>query len=31
MEKEILRLLGEKDGEFFEGDVNGNKLFSIPE
>lgn len=24
MEKEILRLLGEKDGEFFEGDVNGN-------
>ena len=22
MEKEILKLLGEKDGEFFEGDVN---------
>lgn len=26
MEKEILRLLGEKDGEFFEGDVSGDVI-----
>lgn len=26
MEKEILKLLGEKDGEFFEGDVSGDTI-----